>query len=188
MTTNSHVKTSNVKKTLTSRLLWNKQLSVVVSRANNIKPHYNTRRRVRERRDNAARLIKLRLPSVSIGRPQLLRTNIRHAVAAYGLMVTVQSELRRSAVRNAARKTARVISAALCTPPNDRLPTGPYCSPSQPFRRMHASGMPEKRTSQSTLPHREKEREKVSRIKTLSFSLHSPVSHSENVFKFMETN
>jgi len=73
----------------------------------------------RHRKEKAARVVKQHLPSVSTGRPQLLRTNIRHAVAAYGLMVTVQSELRRSAVRNAARKTARVISAALCTP-NDR--------------------------------------------------------------------
>lgn len=71
-------------------------------------------------KEKTERLVKQRLPSVSTGRPQLLRTNIRHAVAAYGLMVTVQSELRRSAVRNAARKTARVISAALCAPPNDR--------------------------------------------------------------------
>lgn len=87
-------------------------------------------------RKDSARLVKQRLPSVSAGRPQLLRTNIRHAVAAYGLMVTVQSELRRSAVRNAARKTARVISAALCTPPNG--PAVPLCSPSQPFRGMRA--------------------------------------------------
>lgn len=74
----------------------------------------------RHQKEKTARLVKQHLPSVSTGRPQLLRTNIRHAVAAYGLMVTVQSELRRSAVRNATRKTARVISAALCTPPNDR--------------------------------------------------------------------
>lgn len=97
-------------------------------------------------KEKTERLVKQRLPSVSAGRPQLLRTNIRHAVAAYGLMVTVQSEVRRSAVRNAARKTARVISAALCAPPNDR-PAGPRCRPSpslppsQPFRGM-ARGMP----------------------------------------------
>lgn len=92
------------------------------------------------KKEETERLVKQRLPSVSTGRPQLLRTNIRHAVAAYGLMVTVQSEVRRSAVRNAARKTARVISAALCAPPNDR-PTGPLAHPpslppSQPFRGM----------------------------------------------------
>lgn len=100
----------------------------------------------RHKKEKTARLVKQRLPSVSTGRPQLLRTNIRHAVAAYGLMVTVQSELRRSAVRNAVRKTARVISAALCIPPNDR--TGPTTTvrplnPSAECTR-NASGMPEK--------------------------------------------
>lgn len=85
-----------------------------------------------EKRKDGAWLVKQRLPSVSTGRPQLLQTNIRHAVAAYGLMVTVQSELRRSAVRNAARKTARVISAALCAPPNDRTILLPPARPLNP--------------------------------------------------------
>lgn len=65
-------------------------------------------------------------------------------------MVTVQSEVRRSAVRNAARKTARVISAALCAPPNDRLVPAaaahPPSPPYQPFRGMARGMPPESRT------------------------------------------
>jgi len=104
----------------------------------------------RHKKEKTARLVKQHLPSVSTGRPQLLRTNIRHAVAAYGLMVTVQSELRRSAVRNAARKTARVISAALCTPSNDRpvllaAAVRPLNSSAECTR--NASGMPEQECS-----------------------------------------
>lgn len=110
-----------------------------------------------EKTRRGAAVVKQHLPSVSTGRPQLLRTNIRHAVAAYGLMVTVQSELRRSAVRNAARKTARVISAALCTPPNGLRPAPTLYtadSPSQPFRGMRAKCLrnaPRKNVPQSTL-------------------------------------
>lgn len=107
--------------------------------------NWRASRDVLHEKEKTERLVKQRLPSVSTGRPQLLRTNIRHAVAAYGLMVTVQSEVRRSAVRNAVRKTARVISAALCAPPNDRpVPAAaarPPSPPYQPFRGM-ARGMP----------------------------------------------
>lgn len=99
------------------RVRYGVSLSTFLVRPKRIGKHRNVKKHKREK---TARLVKQHLPSVSTGRPQLLGTNIRHAVAAYGLMVTVQSELRRSAVRNAARKTARVISAALYTPSNDR--------------------------------------------------------------------